>query len=243
MNMLTNTRGGRQPHVRLRRRDANLSVLVLALALIAGTASAQMSGEEMSASLESMWRTQAEEVSQLVADVTVNGTSYVYSADSYDKDSRIVHDQGADIDYPVELSEAEWRSRLSEQEYYVLREDGTERAFQNPLYDNKERGIYYSAATGQPLFHSDDKYKSGTGWPSFTKPISPDAVAYMWDRGLFSRRVEVIDSLSGSHIGHVFSDGPDPTGQRYCMNSAALIFVPEGGDPPQMLTPEMVASE
>jgi methionine-R-sulfoxide reductase len=182
------------------------------------------------------WKTRVQTVSQLVQGITVNGKDYVTSADTYDPDNRIIHDMGTPISYPVELSERQWKRRLSDQEYYVLREDGTERAFQNPLYDNKERGIYYSAATGQPLFHSDDKYKSGTGWPSFTKPISPDAVAYMWDRGLFSRRIEVIDSLSGSHIGHVFSDGPDPTGQRYCMNSAALIFVPEGGDPPPLLT-------
>jgi methionine-R-sulfoxide reductase len=182
------------------------------------------------------WKTRVQTVSQLVQGITVNGKDYVTSADTYDPDNRIIHDMGTPISYPVELSEGQWKRRLSDQEYYVLREDGTERAFQNPLYDNKERGIYYSAATGQPLFHSDDKYKSGTGWPSFTKPISPDAVAYMWDRGLFSRRIEVIDSLSGSHIGHVFSDGPDPTGQRYCMNSAALIFVPEGGDPPPLLT-------
>jgi methionine-R-sulfoxide reductase len=181
------------------------------------------------------WRDTVDTVSEAVEGITVDGKPYVTSASSYDPDRRIIHDQGADIDYPVELSESQWKRRLGDQEYYVLREDGTERAFDNPLYDNKERGIYYSAATGQPLFHSDDKYKSGTGWPSFTKPISPDAVAYMWDRGLFSRRIEVIDSLSGSHIGHVFSDGPGPHNQRYCMNSAALIFVPEGEEPPPLL--------
>ena len=185
---------------------------------------------------DSDWTAMAETVSELVRDVEVDGRPLVYSSDTYDVDERMIHPQGAEIDFPVQFSESRWRRRLSDQEYYVLREDGTERAFQNPLYDNKERGIYYSAATGQPLFHSDDKYESGTGWPSFTKPITPDAVAYMWDRSLFSRRIEVIDSLSGSHIGHVFSDGPAPTGQRYCMNSAALIFVPEGEDPPELVT-------
>ncbi|NBC29515.1 MAG: peptide-methionine (R)-S-oxide reductase MsrB [Spirochaetes bacterium] len=181
------------------------------------------------------WRDAVATVSDAVEGIRVDGKPFVTSASSYDPSSRIIHDQGAEIDYPVELSESQWKRRLGDQEYYVLREDGTERAFDNPLYDNKERGIYYSAATGQPLFHSDDKYKSGTGWPSFTKPISPDAVAYMWDRGLFSRRIEVIDSLSGSHIGHVFNDGPDPYDQRYCMNSAALIFVPEGEEPPPLV--------
>jgi methionine-R-sulfoxide reductase len=122
-------------------------------------------------------------------------------------------------------------------QYKVLRKSATERAFDNSLYDEKRPGIYYSAATGQPLFSSDDKYESGSGWPSFTKPVAPDAVAYFWDTGLFSKRIEVVDSLSGSHLGHVFDDGPQPTGQRYCMNSAALIFVPEGEEPPELLTP------
>ena len=123
----------------------------------------------------------------------------------------------------------------SRQQYRVLREEGTERAFTGPLNDNKRAGTYYSAATGQPLFRSEDKYDSGTGWPSFTKPIAPDAVAYVWDGGLFYRRIEVVDSLSGSHLGHVFEDGPAPTGQRYCMTSAALIFVPDGEEPPELL--------
>ena len=134
--------------------------------------------------------------------------------------------------YEIELSEAQWKDVIAGDRYYVLREKGTERPFQNALWDNHERGIYYSAATGQPLFHSDDKYTSGTGWPSFTKPISEDAVHLVGDYSLFMARVEAVDSLSGSHLGHVFSDGPAPTGLRYCMNSAALIFVPEGDPPP-----------
>lgn len=141
--------------------------------------------------------------------------------------------------YPVELSEEEWRARLGEFEYHVLREKGTERAFTGALYDNKEAGTYYSAATGQPLFHSETKYTSGTGWPSFTEPITPDAVRYHIDRSYGMVRVEVVDSLSGSHLGHVFPDGPEPTGLRYCLNSASLIFVPEGGDPPPLITEEL----
>jgi len=143
--------------------------------------------------------------------------------------------QQGEKDYPVELAEREWRSRLSEFEYYVLREDGTERAFANELYDNKQDGIYYSRATGQPLFSSEHKYSSGTGWPSFWRPIDQEAVDYYLDRKMWMQRIEVTDSSSGSHLGHVFEDGPEPTGLRYCLNSAALIFVPEGEEPPQIV--------
>ncbi len=184
----------------------------------------------------SNWMEAMEVVSRLVSEVTVGDEPLVAEVDVYRPESRIIHPRGAQIDYPVSLSEERWRGRLSGMEYHILREQGTERAFTGPLNSEKRKGIYYSAATGQPLFSSEDKFDSGTGWPSFTKPISPDAVAYLWDTGFFARRIEVVDSLSGSHLGHVFSDGPDPTGQRYCMNSASLVFVPEGGDPPPLLT-------
>lgn len=184
------------------------------------------------------WKEYAETVSKIVDGMKVDGKPYVVSEGEYDPEKRVIHDHKADIEYPVELPEDEWRKRLGEEEFKVLRKQGTERAFTGRLYNTKEKGVYYSAATGQPLFHSDDKFESGTGWPSFTKPISPDAVAYRWDPSLFSKRIEVIDSLSGSHIGHVFNDGPPPTGQRYCMNSAALRFVPEGAEPPDLVTPE-----
>ncbi len=141
--------------------------------------------------------------------------------------------------FPVELTEEEWRARLDTFQFHVLREQGTERPFSGPLNDNKEIGTYYSAATGQPLFHSSTKYDSGTGWPSFWEPIESDAVLYRVDTAYGMVRIEVVDSLSGSHLGHVFPDGPDPTGLRYCLNSASLIFVPEGGEPPEIITAQL----
>lgn len=140
-------------------------------------------------------------------------------------------------EFPVVLTDEQWRARLTDFQYYVLREHGTERPFSGELNFNTEVGTYYSAATGQPLFHSSTKFESGTGWPSFTEPIEPGAVRYRVDTSFGMVRVEVVDSLSGSHLGHVFPDGPDPTGLRYCMNSAAMLFVPEGGAPPELLAP------
>jgi peptide-methionine (R)-S-oxide reductase len=151
---------------------------------------------------------------------------------SYDPAVRRVFPEHVRIEYPIQIPDSEWRELLDPSAFDILRRKGTERPFSHPLDRNTEPGIYYSRATGQPLFSSRDKYDSGTGWPSFTRPINPDAIVYIEDNSLFSRRIEVVDSLSGSHLGHVFSDGPAPTGQRYCINGAALIFVPEGGDPP-----------
>ena len=118
-------------------------------------------------------------------------------------------------------------SRLTDAQYRVTQDDGTEPAFRNEYWNNHEPGIYVDVVSGQPLFASTDKYDSGTGWPSFTKPIEPDAVTTKTDWGLILPRTEVRSSGADSHLGHVFHDGPrDAGGLRYCMNSAALRFVP-----------------
>ncbi|MFW6313593.1 MAG: peptide-methionine (R)-S-oxide reductase MsrB [Spirochaetota bacterium] len=166
------------------------------------------------------------------ADEAVAIASQIPDEWDYDPRSRVIHREDAALEYPADIPDSSWRDLLTPNEFYILRQKGTEPAFSHPLNDVEERGIYYSAATGQPLFSSEDKYESGSGWPSFTKPISPNAIVYLEDNSLFARRIEVVDSLSGSHLGHVFSDGPPPTGQRYCMNGAALVFVPEGEEPP-----------
>lgn len=118
-------------------------------------------------------------------------------------------------------------SRLTRGQYHVTQEDGTEPAFRNKYWDNHEAGIYVDVVSGQPLFSSTDKYDSGTGWPSFTKPIAADGVRIKTDRSSWMVRTEVRSAAADSHLGHLFDDGPaESGGQRYCMNSAALRFVP-----------------
>jgi len=123
-------------------------------------------------------------------------------------------------------SDAELRSRLTKDQYRVTRECGTETPFQNAYWDNHKAGIYVDLITGEPLFSSLDKFDSGTGWPSFTKPISKEHVVEKRDSSFGMERTEVRSSKSNSHLGHIFEDGPAPTGERYCVNSAALRFVP-----------------
>ena len=138
-------------------------------------------------------------------------------------------------EYKIQKSEEEWKETLQPEQFEVLRKAGTERAFTGIYNDNKEPGIYYSAATGQPLFASNSKFDSGCGWPSFFAPITEGAILYREDRAYGMIRTEIIDSSSGSHLGHVFDDGPPPTGLRYCMNSAAMIFVGIDEDPPGLV--------
>ena len=139
------------------------------------------------------------------------------------------------IECRVELNDEQWRQRLSSLEYHILRERGTERAFSGKYDKFYQEGTYYSAATGQPLFHSSTKFDSGSGWPSFYMPIDAAAVVLIEDNTLYGKRVEVLDSSSGSHLGHVFPDGPEPTGLRYCINSSTLLFVPQGGELPEIV--------
>jgi len=129
----------------------------------------------------------------------------------------------------IELTDAEWRARLSPEQYEVMRGKGTERAFTGAYWDAKDDGTYRCAACDQPLFSSATKYDSGTGWPSFTEPIDPGVVALETDTSYGMRRVEVTCGRCGAHLGHVFDDGPRPTGQRYCMNSVSLRLDPEEG--------------
>ena len=152
-----------------------------------------------------------------------------------------VIEAASDIRFPITKSIAEWRRQLGEFPYQVLREAGTEQPFTGELNYEHRPGTFYSAATGQPLFRSEAKFESGTGWPSFSKPIQQDAVILILDRSYGMVRVEVVDSSSGSHLGHVFDDGPGPgefsdgTGLRYCMNSASMIFVADGEPEPPLV--------
>lgn len=139
-----------------------------------------------------------------------------------------VADGDTKMSFETTKTDAEWREELTPEQYHVLREKGTERAFTGAYHDEKSPGTYKCAACGEPLFDAETKFDSGTGWPSYYAPISEDAVATESDTTLGMRRTEVMCGKCGGHLGHVFEDGPKPTGLRYCINSVSLALDPKG---------------
>lgn len=160
----------------------------------------------------------------LLAGAALTGSGILANDNMSTPRSAVVSEKYKDYQKP---SDAELKKILTPLQYKVTQHEATERPFHNEYWDNKQPGIYVDIVSGEPLFSSADKFKSGTGWPSFIRPITDNALTEHVDKSLFFTRTELKSAAAGSHLGHVFPDGPDPTGLRYCINSASLKFIPK----------------